>query len=50
MQQAHLIESVLTPKWLIKQGGVAFGFGGKIARFTSKYPDQIDVIPFTAET
>lgn len=49
MSCASKKDSNITPKWLIKQGGVSFGFGGKMARFTSKYPTDVEVIPFSSD-
>jgi hypothetical protein len=49
MQKASLVKGSITPKWMIKQGGVAFGFGGKLARFTSNNQTDVDVIPFSSD-
>jgi hypothetical protein len=49
MQKASLVKGSITPKWMVKQGGVAFGFGSKLARFTSNNQTDVDVIPFSSD-
>lgn len=51
MSQATLTgtQGTITPKWLLKQCGATFGFGGKLVRFNSNYP-SFDIVPFSSET